>query len=135
MNRLIVVVASVLVIGCSSGAQLVVVNDSDVRLVDVVATVEGRSTQIGLIETHSQGQGTVYPRGKSGAVRLTFSAGDKPVTSEQPICVRPKTSNDSRIDFIEVPSRQTTRAVREKCVELHGSRLAARKRKETRGNG
>ena len=76
MNRLIVVVASVLVIGCSSGAQFVVVNDSDVRLVDVVATVEGRSTQIGLIETHSQGQGTVYPRGKSGAVRLTFRRGN-----------------------------------------------------------
>jgi hypothetical protein len=54
-------------------------------LVDVVATVEGRSTQIGSIEAHSQGQGTVYPRGESGAVRLTFAAGDKPVTSEQPI--------------------------------------------------
>ena len=85
MKRLVVVVASALVIGCSSGAQLVVVNDSDVRLVDVVATVEGRSTQIGSIEAHSQGQGTVYPRGESGAVRLTFTAGDKPVTSEQPI--------------------------------------------------
>ena len=82
---LLLVLAAATMVGCSSGAQLVVVNDSDVRLVDVVATVEGRSTQIGSIEAHSQGQGAVYPRGESGAVRLTFSAGGKPVTSEQQI--------------------------------------------------
>jgi hypothetical protein len=85
MKRLVVVAASALLIGCSSGAQLVIVNDSDVRLLAVVATVEGRSTQIGSREAHSQQQGTVYPRGESGGVRLTFRAGDKPVTSEQQI--------------------------------------------------
>jgi hypothetical protein len=72
------VVATALV-ACSSGAQLIIVNNSDVPLVDVVASGSGFSTQLGSVPPHGPRQATVYPRGESD-LRLTFTANGKPIT-------------------------------------------------------
>jgi hypothetical protein len=82
VKRLLAVGVCASVIGCSSGAQLIIVNESDHQLRDVVASGSGFSTQIGTVPPHSANVLTVYPRGESG-LRLTFNADGKPIIFEQ----------------------------------------------------
>jgi hypothetical protein len=53
-THLFVLSVSVLLFGCSSGAQLVIVNESDVALRDVVASGRGFSQEIGSIPPHGR---------------------------------------------------------------------------------
>lgn len=82
MNRrlLCCIVSAMLTTGCSPGAQLVVVNQSNVPLADVVASGSGFSAPLGTIPPREERRLRVHPRGESG-LTLRFTADGKSVAS------------------------------------------------------
>jgi hypothetical protein len=66
-------VLCVLLLGCSRGTQLIVMNQSDVPLRDVLVSGSGFSEQVGTIAPHGQAKLFIHPRGESG-LQVRFNA-------------------------------------------------------------
>jgi hypothetical protein len=81
MKHWVVAATSAFLIGCSSGGQLVIVNEADVPLRDVVVSGTGFSTPVGTVEARSKRQILIYPRGESG-LRIVFNADGKAMAFE-----------------------------------------------------
>jgi hypothetical protein len=73
------VLAFTLLPGCSRGAQLIVINQSDVPLPDVVVSGSGFSQQVGTIAPHTRQQLSIRPRGESG-LQIRFNASGNPIS-------------------------------------------------------
>jgi hypothetical protein len=72
-------VGSVLLLSCSQGAQIVVINQADVPLREVVVSGSGFSQEVGTIQPNTQLRLWVQPRGESG-LQVRFNARGKAVS-------------------------------------------------------
>lgn len=72
-------VGSVLLLGCSRGTQIVVINQADVPLREVVVSGSGFSQQVGTIQPNAELRVWVRPRGESG-LQVRFNARGKAVS-------------------------------------------------------
>jgi hypothetical protein len=68
-----------LLLGCSRGTQIIVINQADVPLGDVVVSGSGFSQQVGTIQPNAELRVWVRPRGESG-LQVRFNARGKAVS-------------------------------------------------------
>jgi hypothetical protein len=78
-NLLCCILAAMLTVACSHGAQLIVINQSNLPLTEVLVSGSGFSEPVGAIAPHAERRLLIRPRGES-ELQIRFNANGKSVS-------------------------------------------------------